>query len=911
MTTELDTVRDNHGSPAATVPPVTAPPVTGIHTDPVDAFKCAECGETITVSGMPSFSEVACPKCGTRASVPARLSNFLLLKLMGTGGMGGVYYARDEELGRFVAIKVMLESLGSDPAFIETFRREAQAVAKLNHPNIAQIYSYGQEKGQPYIVMELVSGERVDAMMEAGGGLKPALAMRIGLEIAQGLSAADEAGLVHGDIKPENILLDQKGRAKLVDFGLATVAHQAAGEGIWGTPYYIAPEKIRRQKVDARSDIYSLGATLFHMLTGKPPFEGETPVEVVKARLEQPPPDPRKHLPDLPEIVSTTIMRMLAVERTERYPNYLSLISDLRKSVETLGGAPAGGTGRFASGKQIRFKNRKGGTNAPLSARSEASGTSGSRKLLIHKDGQGSMTVKGNRTTRTGTAPIAVNAGTVSAPPPTPTPEEIAARKEHERQHRRKIWITLVTILLILAIAGVATAFLMHRQTEIEKRKALFALSNARSESAELYTAISNHVDRMSVFTKQAESMAIDIQDSVTRITGSRLELAPPPPPPVPVPDAATTNGVSTNPAPEGATAPASPAVAAPEAATATNAPAPAPDALATDEATTDGPAAAEGVDEPDPVPVAHPILEPAREGLLDIRELMELKIQADNCLTEALALASAVQTSGSAAKAAEDTSTLRELATQIAETEAMAKTRFGRVAASHQRVMAIRQEADQAEAARLAAEKAAEEARIAAEKSEQERQALIARTEFEIQQAKNDQTEAKGLFNANSFEEALAQLKQRAENYQTEKGKDAIQILIGRHEYLVRMKEALTSGMKETRYPWGWGFGSSARDIETANEKGIVVKGSPTPFPWSAVTTPQMLKLVDFYLSSRTLKARARIDIAFGAAIYCDEFGQQGRDRAQQYANRALDQGLERDVFAKLLEAGWQETAE
>jgi len=903
MTTERENNKGNSGSPPAAVPPVSAPPATGIHTDPVDAFKCAECGETITVSGIPSFSEVNCPKCGAKASVPARLSNFLLLKLMGTGGMGGVYYARDEELGRFVAIKVMLESLGSDPAFIETFRREAQAVAKLNHPNIAQIYSYGQEKGQPYIVMELVSGERVDAMMEANGGLKPGLAMRIGLEIAQGLSAADEAGLVHGDIKPENILLDLKGRAKLVDFGLATVAHQAAGEGIWGTPYYIAPEKIRRQKVDARSDIYSLGATLFHMLTGKPPFEGETPVEVVKARLEQPPPDPRKHIPDLPEIISTTIKRMLAVDRTERYPNYLSLISDLRKSVESLGSSPAQ-TGRPVGGKQIRFKNRKGGTSAPPTVRSEAagaSGSNGSRKLLIHKDGQGTSTVKGNRTTRTGTAPISVSADTDAAPTPEPTPEEIEARKERGRRIRRYAWITLVTIVMLLAIAGGTTALLVHRQEEIDKRKALFALSNARGESAELYTTISNHVVRLSVLTKQAESMVTDIQNAVERMTGSRIELAPPPPP-APIPAAGAATGTATNPAPDGTTAPA-------PAAAVINAPAPV--APAGDAATTAAPAATGDMAEPSTAPAAHPIIDPAREGLQGIRALMELKIQADDILTDALALASAVQTSGNVAKATEDTGALREFATQAAEVATMAKARFERSLECHQKTMAIRQEFDQAETTRIAAEKAAEAARIAAEKTERERQELIARIALEIQQVKNDQTEAKGLFDTNSYEEALTQLKQRAANVQTDQGKAAIQVLIGRYEYLVQMKAALTAGMKETRYPWGWGFGNSARDIETANEKGIVVKGSATPFPWSAVTTPQMLKLVDFYLSSRTIKARARIDMAFGAAIYCDEFGQQGRDRAQQYANRAIDLGLERDTFSRLLEAGWLETTE
>jgi len=913
MTTEHENIDSKRSSQ-----PVAAPPVTGIHTDPVEMFKCAGCGETINVRGLPSFSEMTCGKCGTQASVPARLSNFLLLKLMGTGGMGGVYYARDEELGRFVAIKVMLESLGNDPAFIETFRREAQAVAKLNHPNIAQIYSYGQEKGQPYIVMELVSGERVDAMMEAEGGIKPALTMRIGLEIAQGLSAADEAGLVHGDIKPENILLDLKGRAKLVDFGLATVAHQAAGEGIWGTPYYIAPEKIRRQKVDARSDIYSLGATLFHMLTGKPPFEGETPVEVVKARLEQPPPDPRMHMPDLPEIVAETIKRMLAVDRTERYPNYLSLMSDLRKAVEAFGSEPAK-TGRFTSGKQIRIKKRKGGgsSGAPTTARSDAAGApggDGNRKLVIHKDGQGTSAFKTTtRSPENGTARMPLTTGEIPPPPPEPTPEAIAAKKERARRLQRKIWITLAIITVLLAIAGGATAWLMQRQKEIDQRKILFALSNARDESARLFTDISNHVDRVALHARRTLPLETEIQDAVERITGSRLVIAPPPEPPADAqpadeaaaPDAgATTNTAVT--ADESTEAPPPPtADAEPEAQTAETAEA------ASDETAASEPAASTDEIAPVPEPPAHPVVTPAREGLQIIQEVLELNLQANDVLEESRSLAGAVQTSRNAANATADTRTLHQLAAQAAEMASLARKRFESAEARHKQVVAIRREFDRAEEARSAAERMAEQRRVEAEQAERERQEQRARTTVEIQQAKNERTDVRGMFDTNNYEEALAQLKLRAGNYRTEKGKDAIQVLIERYEYLVRMKATLIAGMQEARYPWGWGIGSSARDIEKADEKGIYVKGSPTPYPWSAVTTPQMLKLADYYLSSRTLRARARIDIAFGAAIYCDEFGAQGRDRAQQYANRAMDLGLSRDTFARLIEAGWLDTAE
>jgi serine/threonine protein kinase len=289
------------------------------------------------VADLDPFVQVECPDCTNIETVSAKLGPFRLLNLIGTGGMGGVYYAKDESLGRFVAIKVMLTSIGENKEFIESFKHEAQAVARLNHPNIVQIYSFGQEKGQPFIVMELVSGQRFDKMVETKKALDQAFVMRVGLDIAEGLKAADEAGILHGDIKPENILLDEKLRAKLVDFGIATFANQGQADGIWGTPYYIAPEKVRRQKVDCRADIYGLGATLFHALTGHPPFEGKTPIDVVKARLEHPAPELHLIRRDIDPLVEKIIARMLEGDQNKRYPNYNSLTSDMRKAVQHLG----------------------------------------------------------------------------------------------------------------------------------------------------------------------------------------------------------------------------------------------------------------------------------------------------------------------------------------------------------------------------------------------------------------------------------------------------------------------------------------------------------------------------------------------------------------------------------------------
>ncbi len=302
----------------------------------VPIMGCPGCKRELSVAEFAPFTTIQCPHCGAQMDVPARLGNYLLLGLIGAGGMGGVYHGLDQSLGRKVAIKVMLKSLGDDPAFVESFKREAQAAARLNHPSIVQIYSFGQEQGQPYIVMELLTGQRLDQMIERGDPLEAGFVMQIGLEMAEGLAAANEQGMLHGDIKPENILFDDKGHAKLVDFGLASFSNQAGPEGIWGTPYYISPEKVRRQKVDARSDIYSLGATLYHALAGVPPFEGQTPVDVVKARLQGPPKPLQGARPDLNDQVAGVVMRMLQLSPAMRYPTYASLLGDIRKAIETL-----------------------------------------------------------------------------------------------------------------------------------------------------------------------------------------------------------------------------------------------------------------------------------------------------------------------------------------------------------------------------------------------------------------------------------------------------------------------------------------------------------------------------------------------------------------------------------------------
>ena len=260
--------------------------------------------------------------------------NFLLERELGTGGMGGVYMGRDKMLDRPVAVKVMLKEFGSDAEFVEKFKREAQSVAKLIHPNIAQVYSYGICDGMPYIAMELAAGGSLYSIMNANPGKTDVTrVLKICQQVAQALQCASDQGFVHGDVKPENILLDANGNAKLVDFGLA--AMQKDTTEIWGTPYYISPEKVKKEPVDFRADMYSLGGTLYHALTGVAPFEGEDSIAVVKKRFEGLPRKPSEIRPDLTPAIDDLVMKMLALEKEARYPSFEALIEAFKAVLTT------------------------------------------------------------------------------------------------------------------------------------------------------------------------------------------------------------------------------------------------------------------------------------------------------------------------------------------------------------------------------------------------------------------------------------------------------------------------------------------------------------------------------------------------------------------------------------------------
>ena len=295
-----------------------------------EVIACAKCAHPIDTASFATFGKIHCPACGAEMRVPARFANFILLEQLGKGGMGSVYKAYDETLGRTVALKVMQQSIGQDRAFVEQFLQEARALAAINHPHIVQIYNYGEENGQPYIVMELVDGNRLDHLQEKHKALDEVFVLQTAQQVIRGLQAANAAGMTHGDIKPANILYDKAGSAKVADFGLARFKGQKPKPGeVWGTPYYVAPEVVKGQAPNAGSDIYSLGGTLYHVLTGEPPFNCETVTDTVLLRFKEPAPDPRTFKPSVTPRTAAILLRMLEMDPFARYPTYESLLKDV------------------------------------------------------------------------------------------------------------------------------------------------------------------------------------------------------------------------------------------------------------------------------------------------------------------------------------------------------------------------------------------------------------------------------------------------------------------------------------------------------------------------------------------------------------------------------------------------------
>ncbi len=292
---------------------------------------CPQCSTGVKFRVDGESGRKSCPHCGY--VVPSQIAHFKLVDVIGSGGMGTVYRGMDTSLERAVAVKVMREDFAKNPQFVENFLREARAAAALNHPNVAQTYSFGEQNGRYYLVMELLPNGSLDDRIEREHRVPELEVIDIGIQVANGLRAAHERRLIHRDIKPGNILFAQDGSSKVVDFGLARFETKAATsvkeEGIWGTPYYIAPEKVSDNKEDFRSDIYSLGGTLFHAIAGRAPFEAGTSTEVVLKHLRSPAVSLRAFAPDCTRQTAEVIGRMIKRDPAERHQSYDELLNDL------------------------------------------------------------------------------------------------------------------------------------------------------------------------------------------------------------------------------------------------------------------------------------------------------------------------------------------------------------------------------------------------------------------------------------------------------------------------------------------------------------------------------------------------------------------------------------------------------
>ena len=299
---------------------------------PLKMVTCPGCDAKTFIPGdLPPLSSESCKKCGHAIMMPMQLRQFELRSKIASGGMGVVYRAWDTTLERLVAVKLMKKELLDDPKMLESFYLEARACAKLNHTNIIHIYTFDEWEGERYLVMEIADQGSLDARIEKLHVVDELRVLDVGIGMCSALDMALKYDLLHCDIKPGNILFNADHVPKLVDFGLArkTDAEAEGAEFTRGTPYYVAPEKIKREPETFLSDMYSLGATLYHAITGHVPFDAPTVEEVVIAQVQTPLTPPNLVRPEISQATSDALCRALAKNPADRFLNYDEFIMAL------------------------------------------------------------------------------------------------------------------------------------------------------------------------------------------------------------------------------------------------------------------------------------------------------------------------------------------------------------------------------------------------------------------------------------------------------------------------------------------------------------------------------------------------------------------------------------------------------
>jgi serine/threonine protein kinase len=270
------------------------------------------------------------------------LGQFEILEEIGRGGMATVYRARQMTMNRVVAVKILPRHLLHDPGFYERFEREVDVIAHLEHPHILPIYDYGESDGVPYIVMRYLAGGSMAQLIRRGGGLVPINQLeKPFVQVAQALDYAHQQGIIHRDLKPGNVMLDESGNAYLSDFGIARVlGSNLTGSQIIGTPAYMSPEQANGLPLDSRSDIYSLGVVLFELITGREPYQAETPMALLLKHINEPIPPIKNYRDDVPEAVEGVVGKATAKDPNARYPSAGDMGKGFQEALHTPNTAP-------------------------------------------------------------------------------------------------------------------------------------------------------------------------------------------------------------------------------------------------------------------------------------------------------------------------------------------------------------------------------------------------------------------------------------------------------------------------------------------------------------------------------------------------------------------------------------------
>ena len=300
--------------------------------NPGDTLFCGKCGTKFDSPPASSFTRTMETPTDDLARGTVFGGRYEIIEELGTGGMGNVYRAFDKKIDEEVALKLIKPEIAAERKTIERFRNELKTARKIRHKNVCGVFDLQEEGKTLFITMEYVRGEDLKSFLHRSKELAIGTTISIARQVAEGLAEAHKLGVVHRDLKPNNIMIDKDGQAKIMDFGIARIlgAKGATGEGaIIGTPEYMSPEQVEGKEVDPRSDIYSLGIILYEMSTGRTPFEGETPFSMALKQKSEPPADPRRINPQVPEELGRLILRCLEKDRASRCPSAEAFLSDL------------------------------------------------------------------------------------------------------------------------------------------------------------------------------------------------------------------------------------------------------------------------------------------------------------------------------------------------------------------------------------------------------------------------------------------------------------------------------------------------------------------------------------------------------------------------------------------------------